>query len=581
MVPGAHGTGAVDPPSDAHKRKRDADDNGTQPAHSGRIPQPPPPQAGNGAPINYLSRASPARLRLIQDDSDAFTDILSLIGDYEGVLSRHESLAANLGAKLTAPRLLRAMESLFEGTITVIPDSPYRDARASTIYKPTWLEVIAFAKSHPGDLNLIAAPDGRRVCQFVMKNVRVEISEDDWRLIMSSTLDRFRLAPARPLEEDEATELATLDILEQPVQTLIKKADEVARRARQLNYHLSGRKAAINSRRSPPVAQQGSGFQSMNQPPARSGGPNPGYDLHADLLQQFLVPAPQQALSSASTASLPALSEPPRLRQPTQLVTPSTRPSSVHADELAAYRDHQSESAEDISAAHRPLIQARIEKLARGDPISPPCDRCRRLKTSCVKHLTACQGCTRKHAKCSWKGVTDEEVAALRGELVYGHGLGRELRGLEAADPAVDERDDSLMTERSSSHLPIEPGEGSRVLRDTSSRHRQGSRGQTAGSASNNHYGSRDGSTPPRGRSGGIHLAHLLLQDPDDDNNRSVDTPPPPLDKDEDGSSARGTQGSHDTVIRRHLSHMASVATAAAEARESYASMASRGSTPG
>lgn len=34
----------------------------------------------------------------------------------------------------------------------------------------------------------------------------------------------------------------------------------------------------------------------------------------------------------------------------------------------------------------------------------------------CIKHLTACQGCTRKHAKCSWKSLADEEVAWLKGE---------------------------------------------------------------------------------------------------------------------------------------------------------------------
>lgn len=32
----------------------------------------------------------------------------------------------------------------------------------------------------------------------------------------------------------------------------------------------------------------------------------------------------------------------------------------------------------------------------------------------CVKNLTACQGCTRKHARCSWKDVSEGEVEALR-----------------------------------------------------------------------------------------------------------------------------------------------------------------------
>ena len=55
------------------------------------------------------------------------------------------------------------------------------------------------------------------------------------------------------------------------------------------------------------------------------------------------------------------------------------------------------------------FLAAKIEKLARGDPIYPPCDRCRRLKFECTKHLTACSACTKKHAKCSWKDIKEGE----------------------------------------------------------------------------------------------------------------------------------------------------------------------------
>jgi hypothetical protein len=53
---------------------------------------------------------------------------------------------------------------------------------------------------------------------------------------------------------------------------------------------------------------------------------------------------------------------------------------------------------------------ARMETMARGERVLPPCDRCRRLHMDCLKNLTACLGCTRKHAKCSWKEVTEEEL---------------------------------------------------------------------------------------------------------------------------------------------------------------------------
>ncbi|OAT10620.1 C6 finger domain-containing protein [Blastomyces gilchristii SLH14081] len=53
---------------------------------------------------------------------------------------------------------------------------------------------------------------------------------------------------------------------------------------------------------------------------------------------------------------------------------------------------------------------SRMEGLQRGERILPPCDRCRRLQMDCHKNLTACMGCTKKHAKCSWKEVKIEEL---------------------------------------------------------------------------------------------------------------------------------------------------------------------------
>ena len=53
---------------------------------------------------------------------------------------------------------------------------------------------------------------------------------------------------------------------------------------------------------------------------------------------------------------------------------------------------------------------SRMEDLQRGERIIPPCDRCRRLHMDCLKNLTACMGCTKKHAKCSWKDVKVEEL---------------------------------------------------------------------------------------------------------------------------------------------------------------------------
>ena len=62
------------------------------------------------------------------------------------------------------------------------------------------------------------------------------------------------------------------------------------------------------------------------------------------------------------------------------------------------------------SGPYKADMMARMEQLKRGDRVQPPCDRCRRLHMDCLKNLTACMGCTKKHAKCSWKDVEEQEL---------------------------------------------------------------------------------------------------------------------------------------------------------------------------
>jgi hypothetical protein len=64
----------------------------------------------------------------------------------------------------------------------------------------------------------------------------------------------------------------------------------------------------------------------------------------------------------------------------------------------------------DDGGPYKMEMVARMEELQRGERIIPPCDRCRRLHMDCLKNLTACMGCTKKHAKCSWKDVKEEEL---------------------------------------------------------------------------------------------------------------------------------------------------------------------------
>lgn len=64
----------------------------------------------------------------------------------------------------------------------------------------------------------------------------------------------------------------------------------------------------------------------------------------------------------------------------------------------------------DDGGPHKAEMVHRMESLGKGERILPPCDRCRRLHMDCLKNLTACMGCTKKHAKCSWKEVREGEL---------------------------------------------------------------------------------------------------------------------------------------------------------------------------
>jgi hypothetical protein len=68
---------------------------------------------------------------------------------------------------------------------------------------------------------------------------------------------------------------------------------------------------------------------------------------------------------------------------------------------------------------------SRMESMQRGERVIPPCDRCRRLHMDCLKNLTACMGCTKKHAKCSWKDVRPDELHEFERQSDAEHDLHR------------------------------------------------------------------------------------------------------------------------------------------------------------
>ncbi|XMA08433.1 hypothetical protein WAI453_001224 [Rhynchosporium graminicola] len=374
------------------KRKRTppiVDDGGQQSA--------PPPSAGNQAQINYLMRAKADRLKLIEGDSEIFSDVLGMIDDYEGVLQRHESLAANLGAKLIGPLLLKSFEKLFDGPIKIVTAS--FGLEQSPV---SWLDIVAFARTNPLEFVLSELAPNFNVCRFWIKGGQVEISEDDYRLIMSGGPER--MIPTQPLPEDEAAELGTLNILETRLAMLVKKADAVASKARQLNYHLSQRKKAVLGKKATePAAALDSDNRNFSPQPftlvnGRSTGENLKIQQH--LLDQFTLARRQVAPHGRpkTTNRIPTIEIPP------------FHTFNGHETDTRRMSQPLTASEDGSEGQYRVLMASKIEKLSRGDPIYPPCDRCRRLDFDCTKHLTACQACTKKHAKCSWKDIREGEL---------------------------------------------------------------------------------------------------------------------------------------------------------------------------
>ena len=171
----------------------------------------------NHLQINYLARQYKENLPLVSVD-DTMPAIMHLMGEYDGVLQRHESIAGNLGACPLGPILIKRFERLFDGPPRVL-SSHGRDGPTVT-----WLDVVEFAKNKPKQFNLEKFHDGTRVCQFYTKQCRVEISEEDFVLISSGMPQK--MIPPQPFIEDEEKELGGLEILEKNIQKISQMADQ-------------------------------------------------------------------------------------------------------------------------------------------------------------------------------------------------------------------------------------------------------------------------------------------------------------------------------------------------------------------
>lgn len=207
--------------------------------------------------VNYLVRQTTTNIPLINTD-DTLPAILCLIGDYDGVLHRHESLAGNLGACPLGPILMKRFERLFEGPPRILKSNG-KDPHVS------WLDVVDFARNKPEQFNLEKMRNGLRVCQFYTKQCRVEISEEDYVLINSGMPQK--LIPPQPIQEDEEKELGALELVEKNLSSIVQMAEQGMEHDKAMNSMLTSSSLEPSS----PTQSQTQESQSSNHQSARGG----------------------------------------------------------------------------------------------------------------------------------------------------------------------------------------------------------------------------------------------------------------------------------------------------------------------
>lgn len=99
---------------------------------------------------------------------------------------------------------------------------------------------------------------------------------------------------------------------------------------------------------------------------------------------------------------------------------PHLKPSTIERDDGGPFKSE---------------MVRRMDNMWKGDRVIPPCDRCRRLHMDCLKNLTACMGCTKKHAKCSWKEVKASELQGTAQTVTAERDSGSAPSGLDSAPP--------------------------------------------------------------------------------------------------------------------------------------------------
>lgn len=449
------------------KRKRSPSHEHLHPA-----PAPIPKQAktSNHLQINYLARHCENDLPLITND-DTLPNILSLLSDYQGVLDRHESMACNLGARPLGPILIKRFERLFDGPPRVLKSHgkdgttvTWLDVVEFARNKPEQFQlgqmsegirvcqfytkqcrvqiseedfvlissgipqkmippqpIIEDEEKELGTIEILEKNLGQ-ICQLA-DQVAARTRQLNHRLKgrKQAILDRRATAtPTPPIRASSPSNVALMNggssAPSQVKPSQSSPSGFVAVNARP--HHDSHSNGASSSTRHDLLSK----FHTVHerrpssQPHSQNGSTEArrqSVSGHATPQSSTQISHAQRAPSKSADSPVPNVSRPSHLNESelhsmmnSPVPIPHTPTSLLPA---ASQRSSQPQEKDDGGPFKAEMVQ-RMESLAKGERIIPPCDRCRRLHMDCLKNLTACMGCTKKHAKCSWKEVREAEL---------------------------------------------------------------------------------------------------------------------------------------------------------------------------
>ncbi|KAL8667932.1 MAG: hypothetical protein Q9202_000397 [Teloschistes flavicans] len=423
----------------------------------------------NHLQINYLARQTQDILPLISY-KDSLPVLSDLLNEYDGVLHRHESMAGNLGARPLGPILIKRFERLFEGPPKVLKSHGkegtivgWLDVVEFARNKP---EQFNLEKTRDGvrvcqfytkqsrveitedDYQLIASGMPQKLIppQPILEDEEKELGTlEILEKTLSQVVQRADQVSARARQLNHRLKNRRNAIISRREAEAASNDENVAHspassgnpRAGQLNGEPSLSNSpssgfvAVNQRTSNQDVRSDYGIQNGLPEPLLSTKASNGTVAYAasattraDLLSKFLTSSERAAVqeqdpSKISTTSRLLSSGKGKYKHGSDsnidsgnalLNSGSPVPIPHTPSSLLPYSKAMSQDRFDDSGPYKSDMMARMEQLNRGDRVQPPCDRCRRLHMDCLKNLTACMGCTKKHAKCSWKDVNEQEL---------------------------------------------------------------------------------------------------------------------------------------------------------------------------